>query len=164
MKTILYALIISVISLVSTGGFANHLQPNCSSNNLVEVAQKAGSFKTLVTALKATGLNETLSGKGPFTVFAPTDQAFAKLPKGTVESLLQDKKALTNILLYHVVAGAAVPATTAVTLTSAEMANGKTVKVVYDGKNLFINDARVVTADVKASNGIIHVIDTVLLP
>jgi uncharacterized surface protein with fasciclin (FAS1) repeats len=131
--------------------------------DIVETAVAAGSFKTLATALQTAGLVETLSGKGPFTVFAPTDEAFAKLPAGTVEALLKDKAKLTAILTYHVVAGN-VPSSEVVKLTSAKTVNGQDVKIkVMDGK-VMVNNAHVVTADVKASNGVIHVIDTVILP
>jgi uncharacterized surface protein with fasciclin (FAS1) repeats len=130
--------------------------------NIVEVAVAAGSFKTLVAAVTAAGLGETLSGPGPFTVFAPTDEAFAKLPAGTVEGLLKDIPALTKILTYHVVSGK-VMAAEAAKLTSAKTVQGGDIKI--DASNgVKINDATVVTADVDASNGVIHAIDTVLMP
>jgi uncharacterized surface protein with fasciclin (FAS1) repeats len=137
--------------------------PMNESKTIVDVAVNNGSFNTLVAAVKAAGLVETLSSPGPFTVFAPTDEAFAKLPAGTVESLLKDKDKLTAILTYHVVAGK-VMAADVVKLTSAKTVNGQTVTVKVDGSNVMINNAKVVTTDVEASNGIIHVIDTVLLP
>ena len=131
--------------------------------DIVTIAVEAGSFNTLATALTEAGLIETLQGDGPFTVFAPTDEAFAKLPKGTVESLLKDKKALTNILLYHVVSGS-VMASDVVKLDKATTISKNDVNVsVVDGK-VFINESQVTTADVKASNGVIHIIDTVLIP
>jgi uncharacterized surface protein with fasciclin (FAS1) repeats len=133
------------------------------TKNIVETAVAAGSFKTLAAALQAAGLVETLSGKGPFTVFAPTDEAFAKLPAGTVEALLKDKEKLTAILTYHVVAGN-VPSSEVVKLTSAKTVNGQDVKIKVMGGKVMVNNAHVVTADVKASNGVIHVIDTVILP
>jgi uncharacterized surface protein with fasciclin (FAS1) repeats len=134
---------------------------------IVEVAAGNKSFTTLVAAVKAAGLVETLSGAGPFTVFAPTDEAFAKLPKGTVEELVkpENKEKLTAILTYHVLAGKVMAA-------DAIAADGKMVKTVNgqeiavkvkDGK-VMINDATVIIADVAASNGVIHAIDTVLLP
>jgi uncharacterized surface protein with fasciclin (FAS1) repeats len=133
------------------------------SMDIVETAVAAGSFKTLATALQAAGLAEVLKGTGPFTVFAPTDEAFAKLPKGTVEALLKDKAMLTKVLTYHVVAGE-VPASEVVKLKSAKTVEGQDVSIkVMDGK-VMIGNAHVVKADVKASNGIIHVIDTVLMP
>ena len=131
--------------------------------DIVETAVAAGSFKTLAAALQAAGLVDALKGDGPFTVFAPTDEAFAKLPAGTVEALLQDKGKLTAILTYHVVAGA-VPASEVVKLNSATTLNGADVKIsTMDGK-VMVNNAHVVKADIKATNGIIHVIDTVILP
>ena len=130
--------------------------------NIVETAVAAGSFNTLVTAVKAAGLVDVLSGEGPFTVFAPTDEAFAKLPAGTVEALLADKEKLTAILTYHVVAGK-VTSSDVAGLTSATTVQGSdlTIDTSYGVK---INDAKVVKADIEASNGVIHVIDTVLIP
>jgi uncharacterized surface protein with fasciclin (FAS1) repeats len=133
------------------------------ANTIVDVAVAAGNFKTLVTAVQAAGLVETLSGKGPFTVFAPTDEAFAKLPAGTVEALLKDKEKLAAILTYHVVAGN-VTADQVVKLTSAATVNGKAVPVKVYGGKVMVGNAQVVKTDIKASNGVIHVIDTVLLP
>ena len=131
--------------------------------DIVDTAVKSGQFKTLVTAVKSAGLVKTLKGKGPFTVFAPTDAAFAKLPKGTVQALLKDKAALTNILAYHVVAG--------------NQKSGKVVKQKYvmglNKKPLYIQmdngkprigNAYIVKTDIKAKNGVIHVIDAVLMP
>jgi transforming growth factor-beta-induced protein len=133
--------------------------------NIVDTAIGAGSFKTLAAALTAAGLVDTLKGPGPFTVFAPTDAAFAKLPAGTIDSLLkpENKATLTGILTYHVVAGK-VAAADVVKLTSAKTVNGADVKIKVDGSKVFVNDAQVTTTDVQASNGIIHVIDSVLLP
>lgn len=129
---------------------------------IVETAVDAGNFTTLVTAIKAAGLVETLSGPGPFTVFAPTDAAFAKLPAGTVEGLLKDKTKLASILTYHVVPGK-VMAKDVMGLTSAKTVQGGMLKI--DTTNgVKINDAMVTTADIETSNGVIHVIDTVLLP
>lgn len=132
-------------------------------NTIVDVAANAGNFKTLVAAVKAAGLAETLSGTGPFTVFAPTDEAFAKLPAGTVDALLKDKERLTAILTYHVVAGA-VTSDQVVKLTSARTVNGKDLAIKAAGGKVAVGNAQVVQADIKASNGVIHVIDTVLLP
>ncbi len=130
---------------------------------IVDIAVADGRFMTLATALQAAGLVETLQGEGPFTVFAPTDEAFAKLPAGTIESLLADIPALSEILLYHVVPGA-VKAEQVVTLSSAETAAELPVAIkVVDGK-VFVNQAEVIITDIEASNGIIHVIDSVLLP
>lgn len=130
---------------------------------IVDIAVNDGRFTTLAAALQAAGLVETLQGEGPFTVFAPTDEAFAKLPAGTVESLLQDIPTLKNILLYHVVSGA-VKSDQVVTLTSADTVLGKPVTVKVEDGKVFINNAQVVIVDIVAKNGIIHVIDTVLLP
>lgn len=131
--------------------------------DIVDTAVAAGSFKTLATALEAAGLVDTLKGPGPFTVFAPTDAAFAKLPAGTVEGLLKDKPKLTAILTYHVVPGN-VKAADVVKLDSAKTVNGQSVAIkVVDGK-VMVDNATVTTADIEASNGVIHVIDTVLLP
>lgn len=136
---------------------------DAKGKDIVDTAVSTGKFKTLAAALEAAGLIETLKGKGPFTVFAPTDEAFAKLPEGTVEKLLKDKKALTAILTYHVVPGK-VMAADVVKLDSAKTVQGKNVTVSTKGENVMINNARVLKADVGTSNGVIHVIDTVLLP
>jgi len=130
--------------------------------DIVDTAINAGSFNTLVTAVTAAGLADTLKGAGPFTVFAPTDEAFSKLPSGTVESLLQDILQLRKILEYHVVSGK-VMAADVVKLKSAETVEGSALKI--DASNgVKVNDATVVTPDVEAENGVIHVIDTVLIP
>ena len=133
--------------------------------NIVDTAIGAGSFKTLVAAVSAAGLVETLKGAGPFTVLAPSDSAFAKLPAGTVEGLVKPeaKGALTGILTYHVIAGKYLAADV-MKMTSAATVNGKLVEVkVADGK-VHINGATVVSADIVCDNGVIHVIDSVLLP
>ena len=130
--------------------------------DIVDTAVAAGTFKTLVTAVKAAGLVDTLKSKGPFTVFAPTDDAFAKLPKGTVEGLLKDIPKLKAVLTYHVVAGK-VMAADVVKLKSAKTVQGQEVKIDVS-KGVKVNDATVVKADVVADNGVIHVIDKVLLP
>ena len=130
--------------------------------NIVETAVAAGSFKTLVTAVQVAGLVDTLSGAGPFTVFAPTDEAFAKIPKETLDAVLADKAKLTAILTYHVVAGK-VMASDVMSLTSAKTVQGGEVKIdTTDG--VMINNAKVVQADIECSNGVIHVIDSVLMP
>ncbi len=130
--------------------------------NIVEIAAGSDQFKTLVAAVKAAGLVETLQGAGPFTVFAPTDDAFAKLPAGTVEGLLQDLPKLNRVLTYHVVAGK---------VMAKDVAGVKSAKTVEGGElrvdanhGVKINNATVTKADVEASNGVIHVIDTVLIP
>ena len=130
--------------------------------DIVDTAVSAGSFTTLVAAVQAAGLVDTLKGAGPFTVFAPTDEAFAKLPAGTVEALLNDIPKLTKILTYHVVSGK-VLAADVVKLTSAKTVEGSEVKI--DASNgVKINDSTVTTPDVVADNGVIHIIDSVLLP
>jgi uncharacterized surface protein with fasciclin (FAS1) repeats len=130
--------------------------------DIVDTAVAAGSFTTLVAAVKAAGLVETLKGTGPFTVFAPTDEAFAKLPKGTVDELLKDIPKLKKILTYHVVAGK-VMAADVVKLKSAKTVEGSEVKI--DASNgVKVNSSTVTTPDVAADNGVIHIIDTVLMP
>ena len=133
--------------------------------DIVDTAVGAGQFKTLAAALGAAGLVETLKGAGPFTVFAPTDAAFAKLPAGTVEMLLkpENKAKLTAILTYHVVAGK-VMAADVVKVTSAKTVQGGAVAVKVTGGKVTIDSANVMTTDIAASNGVIHVIDTVLMP
>ena len=134
------------------------------AKDIVETATEAGSFKTLLTAAKAAGLVETLQGEGPFTVFAPTDAAFAALPAGHARGLLEDPAALKKILLYHVVSGA-VTADKVVGLTSATSVEGSPIAIAVKDGSVYLNDsAKVVTPDMMASNGVIHVIDKVILP
>lgn len=149
----------------STGASAAQKTADAKSMDIVQTAISAGSFKTLVAAVQAAGLVETLQGKGPFTVFAPTDEAFAKLPKGTVEDLLkpENKQKLISILTYHVVSGA-VQSGDVVKLSSARTVQGQNVGIKVADGSVMINNAKVVKADVPASNGVIHVIDTVILP
>ena len=132
--------------------------------DIVETAVAAGQFNTLATALTAAGLVETLKGKGPFTVFAPTDAAFAKLPKATLDALLADKKKLTEVLTYHVVAGK-VMAADVVKVSEAKSVQGAPIGVKASGGTVTLNGtSTVVKTDIGASNGVIHVIDTVILP
>jgi uncharacterized surface protein with fasciclin (FAS1) repeats len=133
--------------------------------NIVAVAATAGDFNTLVAAVKAAGLVETLQGDGPFTVFAPTDEAFAKLPAGTVDSLLlpENKARLVAILTYHVVPGE-VLAADVVKLSSADTVEGQPLSISVSDAGVRVNDANVTATDVMASNGVIHVIDSVLIP
>jgi uncharacterized surface protein with fasciclin (FAS1) repeats len=154
--------VVSCLALLLTFCSSTYAAPK---KNIVETAVAAGDFKTLVTALKAAGLVDTLNGPGPFTVFAPTDAAFAKLPAGTVQDLLkpENKEKLVAILTYHVVAGD-VTAKDVVKLTEAKTLNGKDVKISVQGGKVMINDATVVKADIACSNGVIHVIDSVLIP
>jgi uncharacterized surface protein with fasciclin (FAS1) repeats len=135
------------------------------SSDIVDTAVAAGSFKTLAAALEAAGLVEALKGAGPFTVFAPTDQAFSKLPPGALEDLLkpENKQKLQSILEYHVVAGE-VMASDVVKLNSAKTLDGPSVSIRVKGGKVMVNDATVTQADIQCSNGVIHVIDTVLLP
>jgi len=132
------------------------------SKNIVETAREAGSFTTLLAAVDAAGLGETLADGGPFTVFAPSDEAFAKLPGGTVESLLADPAKLTDVLTYHVVPGRVFAAEAAM-LSSAPTLQGTDLPLAANG-GVEVGDAHVVAADLQASNGVIHVIDRVLLP
>ena len=136
-----------------------------SKKDIVDTAVAAGDFKTLAAALQAAGLVDTLKGAGRFTVFAPTDEAFAKLPAGTVEDLLkpENKQKLVSILTYHVVAGD-VMAKDVVKLIEAKTLNGKEVKIMVEGGKVMVDGANVTKADIKCSNGVIHVIDSVLLP
>jgi uncharacterized surface protein with fasciclin (FAS1) repeats len=130
--------------------------------DIVDTAVSAGQFNTLVQAVKAAGLVDTLKGEGPFTVFAPTDEAFAKLPPGTVEALLQDKEKLTQVLTYHVVPGKVTAAE--VKPGAVPTVQGQSLSVRSEGGAVMVDNARVIQPDVMASNGVIHVIDTVVLP
>ena len=151
----------STISLLLLGFFAN----GAPKKDIVDTAIGAGNFETLVTAVKAAGLVDTLKGEGPYTLFAPTDEAFAKLPKGTIDSLLkpENKKMLTEILTYHVIPGK-VKAKKAAKLEFAKTVNGSKITINPTGKSLMVNNSLVIKADIKSSNGIIHVIDSVLIP
>ena len=135
------------------------------TKNIVENAVNSKDHTTLVAAVKAAGLVETLESAGPFTVFAPTDEAFNKLPAGTVDTLLkpENKEKLRSILLYHVVAGD-VTATKVMKMSSAKTLDGQNLNVMVNDGTVMVNDAKVIKADVMASNGVIHVIDTVLIP
>ena len=135
---------------------------SAQAKDLVDTAVSAGSFKTLVAAVQAAGLVDTLKGPGPLTVFAPTDAAFAKIPKADLDALLKDKAKLTAVLTYHVVAGKVLAAD--VKPGEVKTVEGQPVKVTVDGSTVKINDATVTTTDIVTSNGVIHVIDTVLLP
>ena len=132
------------------------------SKNIVETAREAGSFTTLLAAVDAAGLEATLADGGPFTLFAPSDEAFAKLPAGTVESLLADPAKLTDVLTYHVVPGR-VTAADAAAISSAPTVQGTDLPIAANG-SVQVGDAHVVSADIEATNGVIHVIDRVLLP
>jgi uncharacterized surface protein with fasciclin (FAS1) repeats len=134
-----------------------------SKKDIVETAVAAGNFKTLATALTEADLIETLKGEGPFTVFAPTDEAFAKVPKADLEILLKNKEQLKKVLLYHVVAGK-VMSTDVEKLKSAITVEGSDAKITVKDKTVMIDKAKVVAVDVEASNGVIHVIDSVIMP
>jgi transforming growth factor-beta-induced protein len=164
MKTI-RPLFKSIACFLAIASFATGSVSAAEKKDIVDTAVAAGSFKTLAAALGAAGLVETLKGAGPFTVFAPTDEAFAKLPAGTVESLLkpENKAKLVNILTYHVVAGN-VDAAAAMKLTEAKALNKKELKLEVKDGALFIDKSKVTTADVACTNGTIHIIDAVLLP
>jgi uncharacterized surface protein with fasciclin (FAS1) repeats len=144
---------------------SDHMSSHGSEKDIVETAIAAGSFQTLVAAVQAAGLVETLQGEGPFTVFAPTDEAFAKLPAGTVEELLKEENRdqLIAILTYHVVPGKLL-AEDVVQLQSAETAQGQSVHFSLKDGGAFIDDARIIKTDIETSNGVIHVIDSVILP
>jgi uncharacterized surface protein with fasciclin (FAS1) repeats len=149
---------------VAAVAFAAPTSAQMAENDIVDVAVAAGDFTTLAAALEAADLVSVLKGEGPFTVFAPTDAAFAKLPEGTVEGLLADKEALTQVLTYHVVPGE-VMAADVVGLSEAPTVQGSSIAIsVVDGKVMLNGSSTVVATDVNASNGVIHVIDTVILP
>jgi uncharacterized surface protein with fasciclin (FAS1) repeats len=160
-KLILPVLILAVAVFVFIG--AGSRSEKKAPGDIVDIAAEDGRFTTLVSALEAADLADTLKGDGPFTVFAPTDDAFAKLPEGTVEALLMDIPQLTDILLYHVTPGK-VMSSEVVNLSSADTVSGKPISISLDGDKVMINDAQVVIADIEASNGVIHVIDSVILP
>ncbi|MCS7209626.1 MAG: fasciclin domain-containing protein [Fimbriimonadales bacterium] len=143
-------------------GYAG-LEPEAEKKDIVDTAIAAGQFKTLVKLVQEAGLVEALRGEGPFTVFAPTDDAFAKLPKSQVDALLKDKEALRRVLLYHVVQGK-VMSKDVVKLRSAKTMQGQQIRIRVRGNTVRINDAKVVKADIECTNGVIHVIDKVILP
>jgi transforming growth factor-beta-induced protein len=159
-RSLLFTIMAGLVLVLVLGGLAG-----CASEekDIVETAIDDGRFETLVAALEASGLDDTLKGEGPYTVFAPTDDAFDKLPAGTVEALLDDIPTLKDILLYHVVAGK-VMAEDVVKLTSATTVLGEDVTISVTGSTVKVNDATVIITDIECSNGVIHVIDTVLLP
>ena len=162
MKKKMIAVVVAAMAI--TGATAT-LRAAAADKDVVETAVAAGSFKTLVTALQAAGLVETLKGAGPFTVFAPTDEAFAKLPAGTLESLLkpENKQKLQSILTAHVVAGK-VMAADAVKASPARAVGGNTLTIASRDGGVTVDGAKVVKTDIAATNGVIHVIDSVILP
>lgn len=155
----------SLVAFAAVAQAEHHLPENATPKDIVHVAAGNADFTTLVTALKAAGLVETLQGAGPFTVFAPTNAAFAALPPGTLDSLLkpENKEQLISVLTYHVVAGA-VKAESVVTLTEATTIQGGAVTIAVNEGGVMIDDAHVTATDIEASNGVIHVIDKVILP
>jgi uncharacterized surface protein with fasciclin (FAS1) repeats len=148
---------VAALALVPAAAGSNY------NKDIVDTAVAAGNFNTLAKALQAAGLVETLKGPGPFTVFAPTDDAFAKLPAGALDALMKDKAKLTAVLTYHVVPGK-VMAADVVKLKSAKTVNGKSVKIQVAGGEVSVDGAKVVKTDIQCSNGVIHVIDSVILP
>ena len=156
---------LAAVAATVIGLAVGSLNVHAAAKDVVDTAVAAGQFKTLAAALNAAGLVETLKGDGPFTVFAPTDDAFAKLPAGTVENLLkpENKDELVAILTYHVVPGK-VMAADVVKLDEAKTVNGKMVDIEVESETVMVNNAKVTKADIIASNGVIHVIDTVVLP
>ncbi|GIW94380.1 MAG: hypothetical protein KatS3mg110_2421 [Pirellulaceae bacterium] len=161
-KTFRFVVGLNIALLVGMVNAMAHAEEQ-APKDIVDTAVAAGQFQTLVTAVQEAGLVDTLKGPGPFTVFAPTDEAFAKIPKEKLEALLKNKEALTNVLKYHVVPGK-VMAADVVKLQSAKTAQGESLKIaVKDGK-VSINGVNVVKTDIVCKNGVIHVIDGVLLP
>lgn len=156
---------LAIAAIAAAGISLASAHARAADKDIVDTALANGQFKTLAAALGGAGLVPTLKGPGPFTVFAPTDAAFAKLPAGTVENLLkpENKAQLVAILTYHVVPGA-IKASDVVKLKEAKTVNGKMVNVKVNGANVMINSANVTAVDVMASNGVIHVVDTVILP
>ena len=159
-KLIPIALLASLVAALAVSPAIAHPK---QEQNIVQTAVAAGQFKTLTKLLKTAGLAGTLEGPGPYTVFAPTDAAFSKVPKKTLNALLKNKAKLKAVLLYHVVSGN-VTAADVVKLTSAKTLNGKNVRIRVAGMNVFVDAAKVTTPDVTASNGVIHVVNRVLIP
>ena len=164
-KASMTAVALTAAISVSSAASAQAAPHQSNAKNIVDVATSACSFNTLLAAVKAAGLVETLQGDGPFTVFAPSDAAFAKIPKAKLDALLADKAALTSLLTFHVVSGR-VMAADIVKANGAKptTVNGQSVDVTVRGGKVYVGGAQVVSADVQASNGVIHVIDTVLMP
>jgi uncharacterized surface protein with fasciclin (FAS1) repeats len=161
-RVALFAVVVALVLSLSVGTFA---RPKAASKDIVDTAVAAGSFRTLAAALQAAGLVDTLKGKGPFTVFAPTDEAFAKLPAGTLENLMkpENKEKLVAILTYHVVPGK-VLAAQVTKMNSAKTVNGQSLTISANNGTVMVDNAKVVKTDILCSNGVIHVIDSVVLP
>ena len=164
-KSVGLAYFAAAVALILALPFASQARPKAAPQNIVDTAVAAGSFKTLAAALQAAGLVETLKVKGPFTVFAPTDEAFAKLPAGTVDDLLkpESKEKLAAILTYHVVPGK-VMAAQVTKMNSAKTVNGQSLAISVNGGTVMVDNATVVKTDIICTNGVIHVIDSVILP
>ena len=162
LRTLFVAIVAVAVSSIAFDAYAGG---HGKKKDIVDTAASAGQFNTLVAAVKAAGLVDTLKGKGPFTVFAPTDEAFAKLPKGTVEDLLkpENKEKLVSILTYHVVPGSVMSKSIAGKKTVVKTVQGSEISVDAM-KGVMVDGAKVIKADIEASNGVIHVIDTVVLP
>ncbi len=156
-RSLLNLTVFSAALVVSAASYAS------AKADIVDTAVAAGSFNTLVTAVKAADLVDTLKGTGPFTVFAPNDAAFAKVPAADLDALLKDKAALGNVLTYHVVAGK-VMASDVVKLTSAKTVQGQELKIAVKDGVVYVDGAKVISTDIETSNGVIHVIDSVVLP
>lgn len=156
-RSLLNLTVLSAALVVSAASYAS------AKADIVDTAVAAGSFNTLVTAVKAAELVDTLKGAGPFTVFAPNDAAFAKIPAADLQALLKDKAALGNVLTYHVVAGK-VMASDVVKLTAAKTVQGQELKITVKDGVVYVDGAKVISTDIETSNGVIHVIDSVVLP
>ena len=158
------ALTLVAVAALATAAFGSTAAARpAAEKDIVATATAAGQFKTLTMLVKRAGLAGTLKGRGPYTVFAPTDAAFKQVPKGTLNALLRNRAQLRAVLLYHVVPGK-VTASKVVTLKQAKTANGKSVRIRTSGSNVFVNSAKVTATDVEATNGVIHVINRVLIP
>jgi uncharacterized surface protein with fasciclin (FAS1) repeats len=155
--------LIVIVAVVAALAVPASAATAAGGKNIVETAAGSKQFSTLVTLVKKAGLVGTLSGKGPYTVFAPTNAAFAKVPKKTLNELLENKSLLRKVLLYHVLPGK-VPASKVVTLESAKTAEGASVQFSVRGKSAFVNESKIIKTDIGASNGVIHVINAVLIP
>jgi len=162
-RTLLVAAVVGLIAGVGGGPSGPALRADESRKDIIDTAAGAAQFKTLVAAVQAAGLAETLKGEGPFTVFAPTDEAFRKIPQAKLDELLKDKKALAAVLTYHVVPGK-VMAADVVKLDSAKTVHGKAIRIAVKDGNVTVNGANVTKTDIVCANGVIHVIDTVILP
>lgn len=154
------------LAIVTVVGFTAVASAYQDEKDIVDTAASAGDFTTLVAAVEAAGLVETLKGPGPYTVFAPNDEAFAKLPEGTVEELLEpeNRETLVSILTYHVVAGEIMAADVVGQTATVETVQGASIEVNGAGDSVMVNNATVIATDIEASNGVIHVIDTVIMP